>query len=279
VLAAAVSIASDVFGPHFVAAFAIGSLAHGGFAPLASDVDLALILREVSAATGRKVQEVKSRAVKCSPSGLTERLSIFWSDWAGVRDTPGQHCRLPAVDRLDLIDAGRLLCGSDQRSGATPPDRLTLLIEGAQFACTKFDDRYLAALQRTKDLVAGGPRPTTKAVLFPIRFLYTLASGQIGRNDHAVGWYVEHGAHPRVAQAAMLWRHEGIVDLDEAVGILDRELVGVYEEFFSAYINELGSHGATQIADALSVRLDALRQMPPGDPGQRVQTWPPEASA
>ncbi len=35
-----------VLGPRLVAAYALGSLAHGGFSPLVSDVDLGLVLTD-----------------------------------------------------------------------------------------------------------------------------------------------------------------------------------------------------------------------------------------
>ena len=46
VLAEAVSASRHALGPRLVAAYALGSLAHGGFSPLVSDVDLGLILAD-----------------------------------------------------------------------------------------------------------------------------------------------------------------------------------------------------------------------------------------
>ena len=43
-LDAVVSEAATSFGPRLLAVYAIGSLAHGGFSPMCSDVDAAIIL-------------------------------------------------------------------------------------------------------------------------------------------------------------------------------------------------------------------------------------------
>jgi predicted nucleotidyltransferase len=44
VLAEAVDAFRDALGDRLLAAYALGSLAHGGFSPLVSDVDLGLIV-------------------------------------------------------------------------------------------------------------------------------------------------------------------------------------------------------------------------------------------
>src|SRR6202050_4170965 len=46
VLAQALAAFQTALGPRLVAAYALGSLAHGGFSPLVSDVDLGLILAD-----------------------------------------------------------------------------------------------------------------------------------------------------------------------------------------------------------------------------------------
>jgi predicted nucleotidyltransferase len=46
VLAEAVSAYRQALGERLVAAYALGSLAHGGFSPLVSDVDLCVVLTD-----------------------------------------------------------------------------------------------------------------------------------------------------------------------------------------------------------------------------------------
>ncbi|HJQ44802.1 MAG TPA: hypothetical protein VJ870_00570 [Amycolatopsis sp.] len=75
VLRAGVTTASEIFGEDLSAVFAVGSLAHDGFAPFVSDVDVALVLAGVS--TG--IEEVGRLVRERHPGGLAERLSIFWT--------------------------------------------------------------------------------------------------------------------------------------------------------------------------------------------------------
>jgi hypothetical protein len=79
----------------------------------------------------------------------------------------------------------------------------------------------------------------TKAVLFPVRFLYTLRTHRIGLNADAAGWYAEHGRHPAVVAGAMRWREAGIIDPAAVTGLLAAELAGLYAEFVEAYAAEL----------------------------------------
>ena len=258
ILATTTDSAREVFGDRLSAVFALGSLAHGGFAPLVSDVDVALILNDLSEDTADLVGQVKQLSIARTGDPLAHRLSIFWSDWHGVRHGPGDGTRLPAVDRLDLLDDGRLLHGVDQRANGNRPDRTELVVDGARFACAKFDDQYLADLHRPELIAAEGPRAATKAALFPIRFLYTLDSGLIGKNDAAAHWYQRTGAHPALAEAAMTWRENGITDPETATRLLREHLIGVYDEFFDAYRTALLALGNTTTADELSSRHTKL---------------------
>lgn len=259
VLDTAVVAAREVFTDRFEAAFALGSLAHGGFAPLASDIDLALVLREVTRQTPVEIDRVREHSIARADTPLAERLSIFWADWRGVRHGPGESSRLPAVDRLDLLDHGQLLSGRDQRAGGGDrPGTETLVVEGARFACSLFDGAYLARLQHPDRLVAAGPRTATKTVLFPIRFLYTLATGQLGHNTRAADWYQRRGAHPSLAAAAIGWREHGITDPTAASRLLRNHLTDVYVEFFDAYAAALAAAGHTELAQDLQTRRRGL---------------------
>jgi hypothetical protein len=258
VLQVAVLAAGDVFGERLQAAFALGSLAHGGFAPLASDVDIALILNELTEEVPAEIDRVRQHSIARAGTPLVERLSIFWTDWQGVHHGPTGPGRLPAIDRLDLLDDGRLLCGRDQRAGASRPGIDTLIVEVAQFACARFDDAYLARLHHPHRLVAEGTRTTTKAVLFPVRFLYTLATGRIGHNARAAAWYQGQGAHPGLAEAVIRWREHGLTDPAAATTLLEAHLISVYVEFFDAYVAALAAAGRTTTAEDLLIRRRGL---------------------
>src|SRR4249920_2689438 len=133
VLARAVAAYRAALGSRLIAGYALGSLAHGGFSPLVSDVDLGLILEDPVRATDRLTIRTAARSVRAGGSALDQRLSVFWGTPATLR---GQRRggRFPPLDRLDLLDYGRLLTGRDVRAAAARPDRAELLVAGAEFA-------------------------------------------------------------------------------------------------------------------------------------------------
>ena len=258
VLAVTAGAAVEVFGDELEAVFALGSLAHGGFAPLVSDVDVALVLARLEPGSAGRVRRVAATVRERAPGELAGRLSLFWSDLDGVRNG-GDGGRLPAVDRLDLLDHGRLLHGTDRRAPAVRPTAGELVADGARFAAERFDAGYLDELRHPGRLLARGVRPVTKAVLFPVRFGYTLASGRIGRNDAAVDWYLGGsgdggaGAHAPLVAAAFGWRREGLAA--DAGELLERHLVGLYREFLDRYAESIAD---PDLAAALRGRRSEL---------------------
>src|ERR1700748_2401218 len=77
--------ATERLGDRLLSAYAIGSLAHGGFAPAVSDVDLALLTAEVDDMPA-VVEEIEDEL-----SGTWElgsRLSIFHAPWAEFGNPP-----------------------------------------------------------------------------------------------------------------------------------------------------------------------------------------------
>ncbi|MBW0101134.1 hypothetical protein [Pseudonocardia sp. KRD291] len=256
VLGAVVDVAREVFTERLVAVYALGSLAHGGFAPLVSDVDVALVPAVVDARTRERVAAVGAAVRERAPGTLADRLSVFWADPEGVRHGPGPHGRLPAVDRLDLIDSGRLLHGRDATGGAVRPDGPTLVREGAEFAVSRFDDDYLDTLRDPARLVAGGARTVTKAVLFPVRFLHTLHTHRIGLNADAVEHYA--GPHRALVAAAAQWREHGLSDPVRARVLLAAHLTGLHTEFLDAYAEAMDRAGETGPATDLRYRRARL---------------------
>jgi hypothetical protein len=199
-----------------------------------------------------------ARSVKAGGSALDQRLSVFWGTPATLG---GQRRggRFPPLDRLDLLDYGRLLAGQDLRSVAARPDQAELLVAGAEFAlgylggAAKLPDRLRswARLRRPDDtvlneirtpsrLVSRGPRRLTKIVLFPVRFLFTAETGQVGTNTLATEHYLA-SANPAAAalvSAALAWRLEPPA-ADEATALLSRELIPLYIQYIDDHIARL----------------------------------------
>jgi hypothetical protein len=267
-LARAVSAYRAALGSRLTAAYALGSLAHGGFSPLVSDVDLALILQDPLRAKDRMTIHKVARAVKAGGSALDQRLSVFWGTPATLQ---GQRRggRFPPLDRLDLLNYGRLLTGRDMRAIVARPDHAELLVAGAEFALGYLgprnaglsgrirdwtqirprDDNALNEIRTPARLVARGPRRLTKIVLFPVRFLFTAQTGQVGTNTLAAGHYLAspHAPAATLVTAAMAWRREPPPE-DEATELLSRELVPLYIQYLDDHIARLQAVNRQRLA-------------------------------
>jgi hypothetical protein len=255
----ALARAGERLDGRLAAAFAIGSLAHGGFAPLVSDVDVALVVDRADAATAAAVDAIRQDTVQryagTPHHTLAERLSLFWSDWESLADG-SEAGRFPATDRLDLLDSGILLYGADRRSGCARPDADALLLDSAAFAAKRFaEPDYVHALKHPAGLAEQGVRTVTKTVLFPVRLLYTAATGLLGRNDDAARWYADPPQPSSgLVTAAGRWRSGGIDDTAAAADLLQRELLPLYLHC----LDRLREHTARSSRPDLAVPLARL---------------------
>lgn len=260
VIADTVQAAQAVLGAEIEAIFVLGSLAHGGFAPLVSDVDVAIVVGATAPDTAEQMARVQNLVVDKASSPLSERLSVFWADWHAVRTGEGAHSRLGPVDRLDLLDSGRLLLGPDLREPSVRPSHEELVVMSADHILNKFTDAYLQRLRDTPALLAGGPRAVTKAILFPVRFMYTLRTGRIGLNDTSARWYAAEGLPGgALALKALEWRNDGIADADLADQMLGAELDAIHDECFAGYASELEDLGEASRAAALAKRAAGVQ--------------------
>ena len=87
VLAQALAAFQTALGPRLTAAYALGSLAHGGFSPLVSDVDLGLVLDDPFRIKDRFTIRSVAGAVRAGGSPLHQRLSVFWGTPSTLRGT------------------------------------------------------------------------------------------------------------------------------------------------------------------------------------------------
>jgi hypothetical protein len=254
VLNAAVDQARILWGKRLLAGYALGSLAHGGFSELVSDVDLGLVLNgPLTHEDGVNVAET-SRRLAHRDLPLADRLSVFW----GCRSTlDGDESagRFPPLDRLDLIRYGRLLYGTDVRAGLPEPSHRDLVVKGAQHGLRLVQQpEYRKAFARPTSLLSVGPKPLTKTVLFPVRFMYTARTGEIGRNHDAAEHFAraEHGPMAQLALAAFRWRDEPPSPGDAAAAdLLEGGLVPIYELFLADHAQRMDGYGLTELAHQL----------------------------
>jgi hypothetical protein len=156
VVADAVRVARGCLGGRLLAAYALGSLAHGGFSALVSDVDLALVLADPIQAADAGTLLAVAADVRAAGSPLHARLSVFWGTPGSLASGAGG--RFPPLDRLCLLEHGRLLIGADVRTGLPRPGRSELLVAGAEFALDALADHVIDQAPRA---TAGrtGPAP------------------------------------------------------------------------------------------------------------------------
>ena len=255
ILRQAVDLARETWGDRLSAAYALGSLAHGGFSDLVSDVDLGLILADPLQA--RDQERVAEIAVRVSWSGapLSDRLSIFWGSLASLRGEVVDG-RFPPLDRLDLIQYGRLLGGREARRGLPAPDTRELVIAAVDFALRSLGQpEVIAELADPAGLVAAGPRRLTKRILFPVRFLYTARTGEIGRNEAAVAHLLasESGPITDLVAAAFRWRDDPPDPHDPtAITLVEAGLIPLYHAFLDDHEQRLAAYGETDRAERLA---------------------------
>jgi hypothetical protein len=260
VVAETVEAARAVFGSEIEAIYTLGSLAHGGFAPLVSDIDVAIVLPETDAKTAARIAALKELVVERASSSLSDRLSLFWGDWRAVRTGEGEHLRLGPVDRLDLLECGQLVLGADLREPSVRPTGDELILMCADFMLSKFTPSYLDDLADSESVIAGGPRTATKASLFPVRFMYTLRNGRVGLNEDSAHWYADEGLPgATLALKALDWRSTGIADKDNAATLLDAELAILHSECLTEYSRHLEELGETERAAALAERAGQVQ--------------------
>ena len=268
VLAQALAAYQAALGSRLVAAYALGSLAHGGFSPLVSDVDLGLILRDPPWMKHRLAIRAVARAVRADGSALHQRLSVFWGTPATLAGR-ARGGRFPPLDRLDLLEYGRLLAGQDARHGVARPGQEELLVAGAEFALgylgaagnlpRRLRDRVrpgsqdrdtLDEIRNPERLVSRGPRRMTKTVLFPVRFLFTAATARVGTNALAAEHYLASAGAPaaELVAAALAWRLEPPADEAAATALLRRELIPLYAYYLDDHIARLSAAGHPALA-------------------------------
>lgn len=267
VLAQALAAFQTALGPRLIAAYALGSLAHGGFSPQVSDVDLGLVLDDPFRVKDRLTIRGVATTVRAGGSPLHERLSVFWGTPSTLQGTVSGG-RFPPLDRLDLLEYGRLLAGTDARDRVARPGRDELLVAGARFALGTLGgdpdlaERIKGVLMRDKRgddpvqlvrspalLASRGARRVTKVVLFPVRFLFTAATGRVGTNALAAEHYLADPDAPATAlvAGAIAWRAAPPAE-GEAAGLLGRELIPLYLHYIDDHITRLEDAGEPRLA-------------------------------
>jgi hypothetical protein len=252
ILELAADLADRAFARRLVATFVIGSLAHGGFSPSVSDVDLAVVIAGPLTDDDRSTIAGITNGVH-TLGGLAERLSVFWSSPAALTGEADPTAgRMPALDRLDLAVHGQVRRGGFDLTTIVRPTTRELVVEATQFAIDKLSTAdVVEELGDARALVARGARHLTKRILFPVRFTFTALTHEMGTNEAAAAWYVA-GGYPAsdLVRHAAAWRTAPL-DPAEAEPLVRAGVVDVYDFFLARHIELMDEFGESERAAAL----------------------------
>jgi hypothetical protein len=217
--------------------------------------------------------EAVAVGVKAGLSELHRRLSVFWATPSILRGEVAGG-RFPPLDRLDLLEHGRLLWGVEAREGVPRAGRDELLVAGAEFALDFLagtprpgapSGQALGSLRlagaeaveeirRPEALLARGVRRVTKLILFPVRFLFTAATGQVGTNQLAVAHHLAIPGAPakRLVAAGLAWRSAPPEDPSGAMAVMEAELLPLYLHYLDDHSGRLAALGRHDLAAAFA---------------------------
>ncbi|RSM42738.1 hypothetical protein DMA12_20990 [Amycolatopsis balhimycina DSM 5908] len=234
----------EALGSRLIGAYVLGSLSYGGYSAAVSDIDLALVLTDVQEGDHAAVAAATEALQERSP--LHRKLSVFWASLPALRAGEDDG-RFPALDRLQLAEHGRVLLGEDVTAEIVRPAAEELLLESARFAVAILATDEVTAEFRTPRRLLADKVWFTKAVFFPVRFLYsgTTTTGRAATNDEALEWYLAQPEAPSKSLVRLGARvREGQpLDADEAGPELAAGLVPLYRYYIEAEVRRLRDVG------------------------------------
>ena len=147
-------------GTKLFEAYKLGSLAHGGFSEIYSDIDVGLLLNCTDPPHEMPALIVEAKALDAE---YGKKLSVFWGNpdfgWG----------RLPVIDRLDLLDHGlALLYGI--KPNFRRPTKEEIHHEQLQSIERSWKSR-LPELSRLKKLEPKDRKPYIRAILYAARLI------------------------------------------------------------------------------------------------------------
>jgi len=164
-------------GSELLGIYLIGSLAHGGFSPRYSDIDMAVVTEAGLSPQALDLMRSQMAAVSAE---WAARLSIFWSDrHFGIG-------RFPPLDRIDYIDHAVVLMERERVQPVRPRlEEIRDYLGGAPFANWTEQARRFASAEA---LDPKDRKAYLRTLLYPGRFCYSWMTGCMGSNDEAVAF-------------------------------------------------------------------------------------------
>ena len=164
-------------GTSLVEVYKLGSLAHGGFSPIYSDIDVGLLLS--CGEPPALMSELIGGAKLLDPT-YGKKLSVFWGNpdltWG----------RLPNLDRLDLLDHGLPLLAAHK-----PQFRRPNKDEIRSELLRSIERSWKPRLPELNDLPLLAPenrKPYIRAILYAARLIFSWDNLAMESNDRAVAY-------------------------------------------------------------------------------------------
>jgi hypothetical protein len=162
-------------GSSLVEVSKLGSLAHGGFSAIYSDIDVGLLLSCQEPASDFAALVIQAKSLHPE---LGKKLSVFWGNPAF------SWGRLPVIDRLDLLDHGIPIMG-DHKADFPRPTRVEVH-QALRESIEKNWQPRIPELQALTRLEAKDRKPYVRAILYAARLIFTWDKLAVDSNDRAV---------------------------------------------------------------------------------------------
>ncbi|MDP6559458.1 MAG: hypothetical protein QF619_04965 [Candidatus Binatia bacterium] len=167
-------------GVTLVEVYKLGSLAHGGFSHIYSDLDVGLLLNCPNPPEGMAglISEAKELDLTYG-----RKLSVFWGN------PEHEWGRLPVLDRIDLLDHGVPLLNNHKPIFKRPDtnDIHQALLQSIE----KSWKPRITELAQLTELEAKDRKPYVRCLLYPARMIYSWDCLKIDSNDKAVEYLHE----------------------------------------------------------------------------------------
>jgi hypothetical protein len=261
VIEAAARSARAHLGDDLRSAYAIGSLAHGGFAVAVSDVDIALLTGE---RTGRNTRaDVTAIVADVADTGLplAGRLSVFHAPWERFTDPP-DGARFPPIDRYDLVRYGILVDGEELRGRyGTAPGGDEIKAQAVESALSRVTPERLGAELRRLEDEGVSVHDATKLVLWPVRLQHVCDTGEATGNLSAVDHYlrIPDAGHRLLVADALAWRTLPAIP---APGTTMRRIADEIHDLHAEVFLRLAAQTAVPRRDELAERARRLTLSP-----------------
>lgn len=236
------AILSAVGEKNVVAIFEIGSLAHGGYDPLVSDIDVAVVLASSCGLSGKEASSKIAEQLKAVGGDRSDRYSVFAGTVEEINGGDPSRTRFTVFDKADLVSFGNCVFGDAKVLQLIHmPSQKSLIEDAANFAINYIFKKHFPRLfADPASYLKSEYLMLTKLLLFPARLLFTAKVRRPASNEEAVNDYLSAYDDETSKLVAWSYRLRKSKDpLADQEALNQRALLNLYLRYISFYIDEL----------------------------------------